>query len=158
MNKIEIINMVKEFNLKEYRVDFKNIVKEATRLLDIENNLSMSLTICLSDYIHKLNKEYRSIDRETDVLSFALEDGNDEDEILEMIDYTGIREIGDIIINLDRVKSQAKEYGHSERREICFLFTHGVLHLLGYDHMEENEEKEMFELQETILKNLNINR
>ena len=56
MNKIEIINMVKEFNLKEYRVDFKNIVKEVTRLLDIENNLSMSLTICLSDYIHKLNK------------------------------------------------------------------------------------------------------
>ena len=70
----------------------------------------------------------------------------------------GVREIGDIVINLDRVKSQANDYGHTERREMCFLFTHGLLHLLGYDHMEENDEKEMFSLQEMILKNLDINR
>ena len=84
--------------------------------------------------------------------------GPDEDDILDMIDFTGVREIGDIIINLDRVKSQSLDYGHSERREMCFLFTHGLLHLLGYDHMKEDEEKEMFTLQEEILRNLNINR
>lgn len=158
MNKIEIINKIKGFDLKDYRKDFKNIVKEACLLLEIDNDLSLSLTICLSDYIHELNKEYRGIDKETDVLSFAIEDGEDEDNILDMIDYTGVREIGDIVINLDRVKSQAIEYGHSERREMCFLFTHGLLHLLGYDHMEENDEKEMFGLQDKILANLNINR
>lgn len=158
MNKIEIINKVKDFDLKEYRKDFKNIAKEVCQTLEIENNLSLSLTICLSDYIHELNKEYRGIDKETDVLSFAIEDGNDEDDILDMIDYTGVREVGDIIINLDRVKSQATEYGHSEKREMCFLFTHGLLHLLGYDHMNIDDEKEMFGLQDKILTKLGIVR
>ena len=158
MNKIDIINKVKGFDIKEYRKDFKEILKETVRVLEIENDISLSLTICLSDYIHDLNKEYRGIDRETDVLSFAIEDGSDEDDILDMIDFTGVREIGDIIINLDRVKSQSLDYGHSERREMCFLFTHGLLHPLGYDHMKEDEEKEMFTLQEEILRNLNINR
>ena len=158
MNKIDIINKVKGFELKDYRKDFKNILKETTKMLEVDSDVSLSLTICLSDYIHSLNKEYRDIDRETDVLSFAIEDGYDEDEILDMLDFTGVRELGDIIINVDRVKSQALEYGHSERREMCFLFTHGLLHLLGYDHMEENDEKEMFSLQEMILKNLDINR
>jgi len=158
MNKIEIINKVQEFDLKEYRKDFKSIAKSVCEVLDIECNLSLSLTICLSDYIHELNKEYRGIDKETDVLSFAIEDGSDEDEILDMMDYTGVREIGDIIINLDRVDLQAREYGHSKRREMCFLFTHGLLHLLGYDHMNKDDEEEMFELQEKILTNLGINR
>ena len=158
MNKIDIINKVKGFDIKGYRKDFKEILKEAVKVLEIENDVSLSLTICLSDYIHDLNKEYRGIDRETDVLSFAIEDGSDEDDILDMIDFTGVREIGDIIINLDRVKSQSLDYGHSERREMCFLFTHGLLHLLGYDHMKEDEEKEMFTLQEEIWRNLNINR
>ena len=158
MNKIDIINKVKGFDIKGYRKDFKEILKEAVKVLEIENDVSLSLTICLSDYIHDLNKEYRGIDRETDVLSFAIVVGSDEDYILDMIDFTGVREIGDIIINLDRVKSQSLDYGHSERREMCFLFTHGLLHLLGYDHMKEDEEKEMFTLQEEILRNLNINR
>ena len=136
----------------------ENILKETKKVLEIDNDISMSLTICLDDYIHELNKEYRNIDKETDVLSFAIEDGSNEDDLLDMIDLTGKREIGDIIINLNRVKSQAKEYGHSERREICFLFTHGLLHLLGYDHMEKDDEKEMFDLQDLILNNLGINR
>jgi probable rRNA maturation factor len=158
MNKIDIINKVKGLDIKGYRKDFKEILKETIRVLEIENDVSLSLTICLSDYIHGLNKEYRNIDRETDVLSFAIEDGMDEDDILDMIDFAGVREIGDIIINLDRVKSQASEYGHSERREMCFLFTHGLLHLLGYDHMEKEDEEEMFGLQNVILGNLEINR
>ena len=158
MDSIEIINMIKGFDLKQYRKDFKAIVKEAKKVLDIDNKLTLSLTICDSDYIAKLNKDYRGIDKETDVLSFALEDDSDEDELLDMLDMIGSRELGDIIINLDRVISQAKEYGHSEKREICFLFTHGLLHLLGYDHMDKDDEKEMFALQEKILTNLGINR
>ena len=75
-----------------------------------------------------------------------------------MIDMLGIREIGDIIINIDRVRSQSKEYNHSEKREICFLFTHGLLHLLGYDHMSKEQEKEMFSLQDLVLNKLNIIR
>ena len=158
MNKIDIINKVKDFDLKEYRKDFKSILKETCKVLDIDNDLSLSLTICLSDYIHELNLDYRGIDRETDVLSFAIEDGYDEDEILDMLDFTGVRELGDIIINVDRVKSQALEYGHSERREMCFLFTHGLLHLLGYDHMEKDDETEMFALQNEIFEGLGILR
>jgi len=158
MDSIEIINMIKGLNLKEYRKDFKLILNETKKVLGIDNKISLSLTICDSNYIWNLNKEYRGIDKETDVLSFALEDDSEEDELLDMIDMLGVREIGDIIINVDRVKSQAKEYEHSERREMCFLFTHGLLHLLGYDHMEKEDEEEMFLLQEKVLSNLNINR
>lgn len=158
MDSIEIINNVKEFDLKQYRKDFRLIVKETKKILDIDSKIALSLTLCLSDYIWKLNKEYRGIDRETDVLSFAIEDGSDEDDLLDMMDLTGVREIGDIIINLDRVESQSIEYGHSYKRELCFLFTHGLLHLLGYDHQDKNQEKEMFTLQETILNNLGIVR
>ena len=158
MDSIEIINKVKGFEVKEFRKDFKSIVKEAKKILDIDNNLAFSVTLCKSEYIAKLNKEYRNIDKETDVLSFAIEDDSDEDDLLDMLDFVGAREIGDIIINLDRVESQANEYGHSQRREMCFLFTHGLLHLLGYDHMNKEDEKEMFKYQEEILKNLSINR
>ena len=158
MDSIEIINKIKGLSLKEYRKDFKDIVKEAKRVLEIDNKLSFSLTICKSDYIAVLNKEYRGIDKETDVLSFAIEDGVDEDDLLDMMDIEGFREIGDIVINVDRVESQALEYGHSQRREMCFLFTHGLLHLLGFDHMCEEDEKEMFSYQNIILENLKINR
>ena len=158
MDSIDIINKVKNLDLKEYKKLFKDILKETKNVLEIDNKISLSLTICLDDYIRELNKEYRNIDKETDVLSFAIEDGIEEDDILDMIDLTGAREIGDIIINYNRVLSQSEEYKHSIKREFCFLFTHGLLHLLGYDHMEEDEEKEMFELQEKILSNLGIHR
>lgn len=158
MDSIEIINKVKDLDMKEYRKDFKSILKEAKRLLEIDNKISLSLTICLDDYIRNLNKEYRGIDRETDVLSFALEDSSNEDDILDMMDLLGNREIGDIVINYNRVISQSTEYNHSIKREFCFLFTHGLLHLLGYDHMEKEDEEEMFGLQEKILGNLGIQR
>jgi len=101
--------------------------------------------------IKEINKEYRNIDRETDVISFAMEDNMD-------IEYQDFRLLGDIYISIDKCYEQAKEYGHSNVREICFLATHGVLHLLGYDHMEETEEKEMFELQEELLAGFDIKR
>ena len=101
--------------------------------------------------IRKINKEYRGIDKETDVISFALEDDNTFIEL-------PIRVLGDIYISIDRVKSQAKDYGHSEKREICFLTVHGILHLLGYDHMNIEDEKVMFGKQDKILDELGIRR
>ena len=101
--------------------------------------------------IHEINKEYRGVDRETDVISFAMEDEMD-------IEYDNYRLLGDIYISIDRCYSQALEYGHSRVREICFLATHGVLHLLGYDHMNPEDEKKMFNLQEELLDGSNIRR
>lgn len=128
--------------------------------------------------IHQLNKEYRGIDRPTDVLSFAMSEmGEDELEI----NYEGLEDVeidasfseseeeseednlsaeplGDIIISVPRAIAQAEEYGHSVEREIGFLFVHGFLHLIGYDHGTEADEKAMFEKQEHILQKAGLNR
>mgnify|MGYP004497600983 FL=1 len=110
-----------------------------------------NIIIIDNEKIHEINKEYRGIDRETDVISFALEDNMD-------IEYTDFRLLGDIYISIDRCYQQALEYGHSREREMCFLATHGILHLLGYDHMTPEDEKEMFDLQNKLLDGYNIKR
>ena len=104
-----------------------------------------------SDKIRNINREYRHNDKVTDVISFALEDNKD-------IVYEDFRLLGDIYIAVDVAYDQANEYGHSREREICFLATHGLLHLLGYDHMNEEEEKKMFEKQEELLNDFEIKR
>lgn len=101
--------------------------------------------------IREINREYRGVDRETDVISFALEDNMD-------VVYTDFRLLGDIYISLDKCYQQAIEYGHSRMREICFLATHGLLHLLGYDHMNKEDEEKMFSLQNELLDGYKINR
>jgi len=115
------------------------------------NNCVFNIIITDNEYIHKINKEYRGIDRPTDVISFALEDNTDFIE-------PDFRVLGDIYISLDKAKEQALEYGHSFLREICFLTVHGLLHLLGYDHMIEEEEKIMFEKQDEILNEFGITK
>ena len=102
-----------------------------------------NVIIVYNDYIHKLNKDYRNIDRETDVITFALED--------DKTFNPDIRILGDVYISIDKAKSQSVEYGHSLLRELAFLAVHGMLHLLGYDHMNKDDEKVMFTLQEEIL-------
>lgn len=99
-----------------------------------------------SEQIHEINRTYRKVDRPTDVISFALQDDLDDAFVEE-----DLYELGDIFINVDAIRQQAKEYGHSIRREACFLFCHGLLHLMGYDHMNAEDEKEMFALQDVIL-------
>ena len=100
--------------------------------------------------MHAMNKEYRGIDRTTDVLSFALEDNDTYVPV--------IRQLGDIFVSIPKMQEQAKEYGHSEKRELSFLVCHGLLHLLGYDHTKgKEEEKIQFGLQDEILNDLNIN-
>ena len=104
-----------------------------------------------NEEIHEINKTYRGVDRVTDVISFALEDGED-------IKNVPIRVLGDIYIAIDVAYLQAEEYGHSRLREVCFLVTHGILHLLGYDHMNEEDEKIMFDKQREILEGYDVVR
>lgn len=125
-------------------------IKYLVKTLDLKK-CEFNIIIIDNKKIHEINKIYRNVDRETDVISFAMEDNMD-------IKYTDFRLLGDIYISIDKCYSQAKEYGHSNTREICFLATHGILHLLGYDHMTEKDEKEMFKLQEELLEGYNIKR
>lgn len=132
----------------------KSVIIEALKLENISENAEISISIVDNAEIKEINKKYRNIDKETDVLSFPLIDFENE-SILENDDFIVL---GDIIISIDKVISQANEYGHTFERELGFLIAHSMLHLLGYDHMEEDEEKEMFEKQEVILNNLNLKR
>ena len=134
---------------KDY--DYLNDVIKTT--LEHENAADAYLSVIFvdNDEIQEINRTYRNIDRVTDVISFALED-NDEKLI-------GDRILGDIYLCIPRMKEQAKEYNHSEKRELSFLVCHGLLHLLGYDHVNnKEEEKVMFDLQDEILDSLNITR
>lgn len=135
-------------------------IKEITKLneymkfvvdkLDLSNAI-FNIIFVSNEEIHRINKEYRSVDRVTDVISFALEDNQD-------IEYENFRLLGDIYIAIEVAYNQAKEYNHSKEREVCFLATHGLLHLLGYDHIEKEEEKEMFTKQEELLNAYEIKR
>ena len=143
---ISVINQSEEKQWSRFRKDFSIIAKRTEEILKFEKEYSASVIFVNPEEIHEINKTYRGIDRPTDVISFALMDSEDDYEMME-----DDNELGDIFINVEAIRNQAKEYGHSLRREVCFLFTHGLLHLLGYDHMEEDEEKEMFALQDVIL-------
>ena len=128
----------------------------------------VQINVLLTDNegIHSYNKEYRGIDRETDVLSFPNLDfeaesdfGAVEENYADCFDPdSGELVLGDIIISVDKVREQAKSYGHSEKREFAFLIAHSMLHLCGYDHMEETEAKRMEEKQENVLQALGITR
>ncbi len=144
-------NEVENFE-NNYEQDFTAIIEQALKTLGIEDDVEVSCVLVDDERIHEINREYRHIDRSTDVISFAMED-NDQFYVEGMP-----RTLGDIFISVDHAKKQAEEYGHSLRREMCFLFTHGILHLLGYDHMTDEQEKEMFGLQDQILGALSIER
>ena len=139
MNTFEIID---EFGYKDY--DILNKVLNRTLELENINNAYFDVILVDEKKIQELNRDYRNKDSVTDVISFAFED-NDKRE------YNNIRVLGEIYICIPRMKMQAKEYGHSEVREIAFLGVHGLLHLLGYDHMNKEDEKIMFAKQELIL-------
>lgn len=144
-------NEVENFE-NNYEQDFTAIIEQALKTLGIEDDVEVSCVLVDDERIHEINREYRHIDRSTDVISFAMED-NDQFYVEGMP-----RTLGDIFISVDHAKKQAEEYGHSLRREMCFLITHGILHLLGYDHMTDEQEKEMFGLQDQILGALSIER
>ncbi len=141
---ITLINHTNQ-TIDQYEELFQKISKSAEKILKLPADYELSVTFVRSQTIHKINRDYRGIDRPTDVISFAIRD--DEDDFIPEEE----KDLGDIFININYCKKQAKEYGHSYDREMGFLFTHGMLHCLGYDHMKEEDEKVMFALQDQIL-------
>lgn len=134
----------------------ENILQFAAQKENIEEGTELSVTFVDNARIQEINKEYRNKDAATDVISFAMEEMG-EDEI-EIIGADMPRMLGDIIISIERTKEQALEYGHSFDRELGFLALHGFLHLLGYDHMTESDEKVMFTKQKEILDEYGLSR
>lgn len=149
MNELEIFNQTDE-EISELET-VKDVLNYAIKKEKLENVI-FNVIIVDNNYIHELNKNYRHIDRETDVITFALEDEKD------MVIPDGERVLGDIYISIDKARSQAEEYGHSLLRELSFLAVHGFYHLLGYDHMTKEEEEVMFSKQEEVLHECNIER
>jgi len=133
----------------DYEKVIERVCQEAAIVYGLGANAEISILLCHNEYIHQLNKQYRQIDRPTDVLSFALNEGQD-------VDYDGpdANLLGDIIISLEKVDEQAAEYGHSRERELAYLTIHGMLHILGYDHMEPDDKAEMRHEEEFILQRL----
>ncbi len=144
---VEIYDLTRKKELGEFFEEINTYYRKTLDVLDIKDEMDLSLIIVGKTKIRNINKNYRNIDRVTDVISFANIDSDDYDYLA----LDGEVNLGDIFINVDRVKSQAKKYGHSIEREFMFLFVHGMLHLLGYDHMEKEDEKIMFSLQDKII-------
>ena len=146
--------MLKINYLSDYEFSFdakkvlKAITKKGKKILAAPGKHYLSVIIVDNAKIWEINKEYRQIDRPTDVISFALGDG---------LDYLP-EELGDIFISYEKVLEQAKSFGHSDKREFAFLVCHGILHLLGYDHQNEEDEKIMFAKQDQILEKIKIGR
>ena len=149
MNKVIFNNLTEEIVEEESLLE--EVLMFAMKKEKLEDT-SFDVIFVDNSYIHELNKNYRNIDRETDVITFALEDDD------TVINGSGERMLGDIYISLDKAHSQAKEYGHSFKRELSFLAVHGFYHLLGYDHMTEEEEKIMFGKQEEVLQEFGIKK
>ncbi len=137
-----------------------NIVEELLQFAADEEEISegaeLSVTFVTNERIQQVNKEYRDKDQPTDVISFALEEMGEGE--IEIIGADQPRMLGDIIISIPRAREQAEDYGHSFMRELGFLSVHGLLHLLGYDHMTESEEKIMFTKQKDILNRYGLKR
>lgn len=153
--------MIIDFNDETGRITQSNqdlildVLHFASDYLKLAKNTECSVTIVTNERIHEINREYRGVDRPTDVISFALDDQIDgvidpvkpNDQMATVLNH----HYGDIVISIDQATIQSKEYGHSLQRELGFLACHSLLHLLGYDHQTKEDEKEMFGLQKEIL-------
>ena len=143
-------------SLNQQELDFVQKILEHAAKEEGLGDSEVSVTFVTNEMIRDINREYRGKDQPTDVISFAMEElGEGETAIIGSPEP---RMLGDIIISLDRTREQAADYGHSFERELGFLAIHGFLHLLGYDHMTEKDEKKMFSRQEEILVSLGITR
>ena len=138
------------YQVKDYKNDFMMIAQYTMQLFKIKKDVELSVNIVTKNRIQEINKTYRQIDRVTDVISFEFDEGFNE--------YDGYIVLGDIFICFSKAIQQAKEYQHSIRREICFLFTHGLLHLLKMDHLNPEDEKKMLKMQNQIMDHFQIIR
>ena len=143
----------------QYEEIIKKVVEQCFKEEKIENSkLYISITLTTPKHIHEINKQYRNVDRATDVLSFPMFEKNEIDEKIKNNDFEHEDVLGDIVISIEKVEEQAKEYGHSFERELSYMVVHSFYHLLGYDHMTEEDKKEMREKEENVLGILGIRR
>ena len=139
----------------------RDVLNFAGSFIHLADNTEMSVTLVNNDEIHKINQQYRGVDRATDVISFAIEDEADDDFPIvmdEALKESIPENIGDIFVSVDNVAEQADYLGHSFERELGFLCVHGFLHLNGYDHMKKADADVMFPLQKEILNAYGLKR
>ena len=143
---------------KEYEKVISKVLEQCFKEEKIEDSkLYITITLTTPENIRKVNKEFRNIDKETDVLSFPMFEKQELEEMLKN-GYEVEDVLGDLIISIPKVKEQAVEYGHSFERELAYMVVHGFYHLMGYDHMEENDKKEMRQKEDAVLNKLGITR
>ncbi|MGG3471246.1 rRNA maturation RNase YbeY [Neobacillus pocheonensis] len=153
-----LIDSIDETNelTDEQLLEIERLINFAANKQNIEEHSEVSVTYVSNERIQEINREYREKDSPTDVISFAMEELGEGE--VELVGADMPRVLGDIIISVPKAKEQAEEYGHPFLRELGFLAVHGFLHLLGYDHMTEEDEKEMFTLQKDILNDYGLTR
>lgn len=139
----------------------KNLLDFASQKLGLADDTEMSVTFMNNDEIQQINRQYRGLNKPTDVISFAIEEDPDEEDVINFDDELMKeipRNLGDIFVSIDKVHEQALDLGHSDQRELGFLVVHAFLHLNGYDHMRPADEDEMFSLQREILDDYGLTR
>lgn len=144
---------------EEYESIIRKVLEQCFKEEKIENaKLCITITLTNPEMIKQINQEYRNIDRATDVLSFPMFEKDELDKKIKQKDFMYEDVLGDIIISIEKVEEQAKEYGHSFERELSYMVVHGFYHLMGYDHIKEEDKKEMRPKEEKILNDLEIGR
>ena len=144
---------------KEYENIIKKVVDQCFKEEKLENSkLYISIILTTPNHIHEINKQYRDVDRETDVLSFPMFEKEEIDEKIKKQNFEHEDVLGDIVISIEKVKQQAEEYGHSFERELSYMIVHGFYHLMGYDHIKEEDKAIMRPKEENILNKLGIKR
>lgn len=144
---------------EQYESTIKKVLKECYEVENLVNSkLIVTVTFTTPENIRKINNKYRNIDRATDVLSFPMFEKDELDKKIKEQDFICEDVLGDIIISVEKVEEQAKEYGHSFERELSYMVVHGFYHLMGYDHMNDEDKKAMREKEEKVLKSLDIVR
>ena len=143
----------------KYEEIIKRVIEQCFKEERIENSkLYISITLTNPEHIHEINKQYRNVDRATDVLSFPMFEKEELDEKIKNNDFEHEDVLGDIVISIEKVEEQAKEYGHSFEREFAYMLVHGFYHLMGYDHIEDNDKVIMRKKEEKVLNKLGITR
>ena len=162
-NKISVHAEIPHINTPRLTAHIKRCINVALRAEQIPCPCEINVLITDDEGIHAINRQFRNVDRETDVLSFpmfTLTPGAFPDDYEALVDYeTGLVPLGDMALSIERIRSQAAEFGHSEEREVGYLTVHSVLHLLGYDHLDDGTmKKQMREQEKKIMKLLDIPR
>lgn len=144
---------------KEYENIVRKVVEQCFKEEKLENSkLYISITLTTPEHIHEINKQFRNVDKETDVLSFPMFEKEEIDEKIKNQDFEHEDVLGDIVISIEKVKGQAEEYGHSFEREFSYMIVHGFYHLMGYDHIKDEDKAIMRPKEENVLKKLGIRR